>query len=156
MVGGGCIGGRGVVRLLMVCAVLAGLFLMHGAPASAAEGCHGTASAPMPAAVSAVGGHGEAAAPMSGGSRPAMVQGVGGRTVHAEGPSTGHGVMCVSTPSREHSLLPPHAALPMVVAAVPALWALAGLRVVRGRAGRRGPPPPGGRGLLLQVGVART
>ena len=30
----------GVSRLLVLCAVLFGLFAMHGAPASAAAGCH--------------------------------------------------------------------------------------------------------------------
>ncbi|MER6924743.1 hypothetical protein ABT314_38445, partial [Streptomyces spiralis] len=43
---------RGIARLLAVCAVLFGLFLMHGAPATAAEGCHGamsdTAALPLP------------------------------------------------------------------------------------------------------------
>lgn len=38
----GHVGRRGIARLLTVCAVLFGLFLMHGSPASAAEGCHGS------------------------------------------------------------------------------------------------------------------
>ncbi|MGV9625726.1 hypothetical protein ACWDTB_03960, partial [Streptomyces sp. NPDC003487] len=50
---------RGIARLLAVCAVLFGLFLMHGAPATAAEGCHGAMST---MAASMTGGH-DAAAP---------------------------------------------------------------------------------------------
>ncbi|MEU2686591.1 hypothetical protein ABZ654_22460 [Streptomyces hygroscopicus] len=48
---GGAAGRRGIARLVAVCAVLLGLFLMHGAPATAAEGCHGgmpSTTAPMP------------------------------------------------------------------------------------------------------------
>ena len=33
--------GTGTARLLVLCAVLFGLFSMHGAPANAAAGCHG-------------------------------------------------------------------------------------------------------------------
>lgn len=145
---------QGFARLLVVCVVLAGLFLMHGAPASAAEGCHSMTSASMLAPMPGTGGHSAATAPSG---HRAVAHGVGGQSVQAGTASTGHGVMCVSTPAREHTLLPPHALLLLlVVVAMLALWMLAGPAAVRGRAGRRGPPPPGGRGLLLQVGIARN
>src|SRR5690606_18450570 len=38
---GGAAGRRGSARLVAACVLLLGLFLMHGAPATAAEGCHG-------------------------------------------------------------------------------------------------------------------
>lgn len=149
MVGSGQAGGRGVARLLLVCAVLAGLFLMHGAPATAAGGCQGGASAPMSlggAHAMAAGGHRAMARPGSESAARATAQ--------AGDPSMAHGAMCVSTPARERSLLPLNACLSVVAVLVFAL--LAGRAVVRGRAELRGPPPPGGRGLLLHVSVART
>jgi len=45
----GLVSRRGLARLLTACAVLVGLFLMHGAPATAAEGCHGAMPAPASA-----------------------------------------------------------------------------------------------------------
>ena len=157
------IGRGGIARLLMVCAVLAGLFLMHGAPASAAEGCHGASPASMATPVSAA-----MTAPVPAGSEPgaraAVVTSAGhaamahpgdGQAVHAGAPATRHGATCLSTPARGRTALPANALAVLVVAALAAAGA-AGRVAVRGRARRRGPPPPGGRGLLLQVSVART
>jgi hypothetical protein len=146
LAGSGQVGRRGIARLLLVCAVLAGLFLMHGAPAGAAEGCHGAvpASAGMrqdPAAAMPAAAHGAMAHP--GSERPQRFA----------APSATHGVMCVSTPAKERTPLPA-GALPTVVAG-PATAVLVGRPVALGRSGRRGPPPPGGRTLLLQVGIAR-
>lgn len=153
MAGGRRVGRRGIARLLTVCAVLAGLFLMHGAPASAAEGCHGVLSGSMSPPMSAGGDPGDAAA-VAFGRHEAITHPGGGQAVRAGAPSMAHGATCVATPARERLLLPANGLL--VVVAVPAAAALAGRAVVHGRARRRGPPPPGGRGLLLLVSVART
>jgi hypothetical protein len=162
--GNGQIGERGFARLLMVCAVLAGLFLMHGSPAAAAEGCHGALPAALPGAAAPMSmsmgeGEGTTAAAARAESPPAMPQpgtalaALAAPAVHAGAPSMAHGAMCVSTPARARFLLPAHALL--VAVAVLAVTALGGRAAGRARA-RRGQPPPGGRSLLLQVGVART
>ncbi|SEG92798.1 hypothetical protein SAMN05216223_126100 [Actinacidiphila yanglinensis] len=158
------VGRSGIPRLLAVCALLAGLFLMHGSPAAAAGGCHGAMPSTMAAPMSAGGASGAAPASLpSGGHAPAGHAAGGhepgspswtGPAVRAAAPSMAHGGSCVSTPAREHSALPIDG-LVVVVAALAAAG-IAELVVVRGRTRRRGPPPPGGRGLLLQVGVART
>lgn len=144
---------RGIARLLALGAVLLGLFLMHGAPATAAEGCHGAMStaAPMPE------GHGSAAMTstlpavvMSATSAVALPPGA----ERMSGTSAMDGTMCVSTPARHRMPLP----LGGLVAVVAVLAAsiFASRPVALGRTGRRGPPPPGGRILLLQVCIART
>ncbi|MFI1963757.1 hypothetical protein ACH429_06420 [Streptomyces pathocidini] len=144
---------RGVARLLALCAVLLGLFLMHGAPAAAAEGCHGAMStaAPMPE------GHDSAAMistlPEVVMSATSAVAGHPGAE-HMSGTSAMDGTTCVSTPARHRVPLPLGGL--MAVVAVPAGSFLAGRHVALGRTGRRGPPPPGGRILLLQVCIART
>lgn len=139
---------RGLARLLSVCAVLCGLFLMHGAPATAAEGCHGAMSAVAHAPMT--GGHDAAgmlsAPPAAHGSAPAM------RAAGLPGMS---GTLCVSTPAHERSPLPAPGPSAVAGAAVLVLWGQARLRAAAGGTGRRG-PPPGGRELLLQVCVART
>ncbi|MFE6741454.1 hypothetical protein [Streptomyces tubercidicus] len=134
--------GRDTARLLALCAVLLGLFLMHGAPATAAGGCHGVMSTPAgthenPAAMQS------AAAPMA---HPGLQQ--------ASAPTPMDGTTCVSTPARDETPL----AAPglMAVVAVLAALFLAGRPLVPGRTGRHGPPPPGGRSLLLQMCIART
>ncbi|MEV8128679.1 hypothetical protein AB0P07_32300 [Streptomyces sp. NPDC085944] len=125
---------RGLARLLALCAVLFGLFLMHGAPATAAEGCHGAMSAPA--------GMHTATAPMA---HPGVQQ--------ASGAAVMDGTTCVSTPARDETRLTAPGLL-AVVAVLAALF-LAG-RLAPGRTRRRGPPPPGGRSLLFQVCIART
>ncbi|WP_405719953.1 hypothetical protein [Streptomyces sp. NBC_00046] len=126
----------------MLCAVLLGLFLMHGAPASAAEGCHDamavTAAEPAPGAMPMADGH------------SAMETGHGpGQAAAAMAAMSGES--CVFTHARDR-VLPLLMALGLVLLAV---RALAGRRTgVRGPA-RRG-PPFAGRGLLLQVCIART
>ncbi|WP_406424250.1 hypothetical protein [Streptomyces sp. NBC_01589] len=143
---------RGIARLPALCAVLLGLFLMHGAPATAAEGCHGAMSAaPMPA------GHDTAAmAPatrtfVTPASSPVMTQ---AGAQQASGASAMDGAMCVSTPARDRIPLPTGGLL--AVTAVLAATFLAARPPTLGRTGRRGPPPPGGRSLLLTVCIART
>jgi hypothetical protein len=150
--GTGQAGGWGVARLLLLCAVLGGLFLMHGAPATAAEGCHSAVPAAVPVPMPM--GEGTAAADsLVAGAGKAMAHPVSGTAVRAPAPSMAHGAMCVSTPARQRFALPAHG-LPAGVA-MPAVAVLAGRAVPHARM-RRGPPPPGGRGLLLLVSVART
>ncbi|MBY8839922.1 hypothetical protein [Streptomyces sp. SP2-10] len=140
-------GGRGVRRLLAVCAVLFGLFFMHGAPATAAEGCHGamTAASPMTS------GHDTAALLRA---HPPSGRGPGS-AVRAADHSGMPGVLCVSTPAHERIPLPAPGLLAVAGAAVLALLTLTRLRAVAGAQGRRG-PPGGGRDLLLEVCIART
>ncbi|MFG2718960.1 hypothetical protein ACGFW5_11830 [Streptomyces sp. NPDC048416] len=138
----------GPSRLFLLCAVLFGLFSMHGAPANAVAGCHGetaltpSMSEPWKASMSEP-------LKMAHSAMPAERPGA-----HAGPVVTGaSGDLCVSTPARER--------LPLAGG----LLAVLGPAVVmaRGRSGpraalrgaRRG-PPLAGRGLLIQVCVART
>ncbi|CAG7599173.1 conserved exported hypothetical protein [Actinacidiphila bryophytorum] len=117
-------------RVVAACAVVWGLFLMHGAPASAAEGCHG---GPMPAMSAAMTHH----SPVTAGHGAAVDDpGAPGET-------------CVATAPHERVQLP----VPGLVAVV-ALLVTAACAQARQR--RRGPPPRSGRPLLLQVCIART
>lgn len=120
MVGSRQAGGQGIARLLVLCAVLAGLFLMHGAPATAAEGCHGVMSVPMPVPAPADMGHETATdsmASIASDGHEVMTHTVSGLALPAApvvktaAASTGHGALCVSTPVRERAPLPVHALL---------------------------------------------
>ncbi|MFJ7948763.1 hypothetical protein ACIQ6K_34805 [Streptomyces sp. NPDC096354] len=142
-------GRQGIARLLAVCAVLLGLFFMHGAPATAAEGCHGTMTA-------------SAASLMTGGHDATMTTTVHapashgpGSTVRATDASGMPGTLCVSTPAHERIPLPAPGMLAVAGAAVLALRTVLRLRAAFGGTGRRG-PPEGGRDLLLKVCTART
>ncbi|MFD5425325.1 hypothetical protein [Streptomyces sp. NPDC127084] len=133
-------------RLLAVCALLTGLFLMHGSPA-AAEGCHGdAASAASPASTAVAPDHSmsTSAAPLAGDSTS--------RAVRADMPSPAHHAVCVSTPAHGPVLLPALAVFALVGTA--AMWVLTGRTTGLSAARRRA--PPGGRPLLLQVCIART
>ncbi|MFI6686425.1 hypothetical protein [Streptomyces sp. NPDC050485] len=138
---------RALARLLTLCAVLLGLFLMHGSPASAAGGCHGasSATASMPYV------HGSTAmTPMARAASPHPSGGVQARAV--DGSAMHDGTLCVSTPARDRLPLPaPALAVPAALTAL--VWAARPSSPAR--TGRRG-PPTGGRGLLLQVCIART
>ncbi|MFE7795113.1 hypothetical protein [Streptomyces sp. NPDC057460] len=143
---------RGIARLLALCAVLLGLFLMHGAPATAAEGCHGAMSAaPMPAGHDTAVMASAARAFVTPAPSPVVTQ---ARTQQVSGAPAMDGAMCVSTPARDRIPLPTGGLLAVV--AVLAATFLAGRPPALGRTGRRGPPPPGGRSLLLTVCIART
>ncbi|MFJ2894926.1 hypothetical protein ACIO87_08575 [Streptomyces sp. NPDC087218] len=144
----------GVSRLLVLCAVLCGLFLMHGAPVGAAGGCHDAMttarepSGPLPAEPMEMAAH--AAVPTEPSGHAAARYG-GGPARAAGDLFSASGESCVFTQSRDR-VLPLLLALGLVVLAV---------RGVTGRrAAVRGPerrgPPFGGRDLLLQVCVART
>lgn len=137
---------RGSARLIAVCAVLLGLFLMHGAPATAAEGCHGA----MPS-VTVPMHDGHAASTMTSPAPPTTAQSA--QASRAGDGSGMHGVQCVSTPAHERNPLP--AAGLYAAGALLVAWFPAGLRAATGWTRRRG-PPAGGRDLLIQVCVART
>ncbi|MCX4531444.1 hypothetical protein OHA79_37140 [Streptomyces sp. NBC_00841] len=137
---------RGSARLIAVCAVLLGLFLMHGAPATAAEGCHGA----MPS-VTVPMHDGHAAPTMASTAPPTTAQSA--QAARAGDGSAMHGVPCVSTPAHERNPLP--TAGLYAAGALPVAWFPAGLRAATGWTRRRG-PPAGGRDLLIQVCVART
>lgn len=140
----------GPARLLAVLAVLVGMFLMHGAPTTAMGDCHDAMSLTLPST------HPMAAtapmadtAPMAG-KPAAQVQRPTGVTTGSQGTS------CVSILTRDHLTLP--AAPLMALAVLVALSLLVGTGRLGGMrsARRRGPPPTGGRQLLLQVCIART
>ncbi|MFG2525886.1 hypothetical protein [Streptomyces sp. NPDC048527] len=143
MAGSGQARRRGIARLLALCAVLLGLFLMHGAPATAAQGCHGAMSAPP--------GMHEDPHAMQSPTAPVLTH-PGGQ--QASGSAAMDGTTCVSTPARDTTPLTTPGLL--AVAAVLAALFLAGPTLAPGRTERRGPPPPGGRSLLLQVCIARA
>ncbi|MFJ9864222.1 hypothetical protein [Streptomyces sp. NPDC101165] len=132
----------GITRLLTLCAILLGLFLMHGSPAATVDGCHGRTGS----AVVMHDGHESATASAEpAGTRPGILR--------AADDMAAHGKLCVATPAEQR--------IPLPVVPLTALFALAALatwavhRAWRpGGTGRRG--PPGGRGLLLQVCIART
>ncbi|MFE7168217.1 hypothetical protein [Streptomyces sp. NPDC057616] len=155
---------RGTARLLAVCAVLFGLFLMHGAPSTAAEGCHGAMGAAGGTTTGMAGTPmtGVANAPVAGGhhtamasSTPPVVDAASGPTMRGAASSGMPGTLCVSTPAHDRIPLPASGLLAVTGALAVVLWGPAGLRAAAGGTGRRG-PPTGGRGLLLQVCVART
>lgn len=136
---------RGIARLMTLCAVLLGLFLMHGAPATAAEGCHSAMSHVAPIDDS----HGRAE--MS----PAAEAAGHGATLEASPmPGTGGG-SCVSTPAHERISLPAPSLLAVAVFVALMAGLSARLRTAEDGTGRRG-PPDGGRDLLNRVCIART
>ncbi|KDN84269.1 hypothetical protein KCH_40600 [Kitasatospora cheerisanensis KCTC 2395] len=119
----------------MLCALLLGLFLMHGSPASAA-GCHRAEDAEVMT-------HRGAHAEETGGRVTAGAPGAHGRS----------SADCVSTQARDRSSLtgPPAAAAPWTHPQPPAV---AGpLRSCGAQSGRS--PPDGGRELLTLVCVTR-
>ncbi|MFD0275770.1 hypothetical protein ACFVHB_17955 [Kitasatospora sp. NPDC127111] len=152
-------GGRAAARLPLFCALLAGLFLMHGSPTSAG-GCH----QPEPTAAAAVavapdgtpGSPGHHAAPATEPVADPAAAPATARALAAPGtaPEAGHpAVSCVSTRDRDGAGLPaPGPAALAVTAVLPA--ALAGPH----RRSADGPraPPAAGRRLLLRMCVART
>ncbi|MET8024680.1 hypothetical protein [Streptomyces avermitilis] len=150
--------GPGVARPLVLCAVLLGLFFMHGAPVNAAEGCHGS----MAMVVSPGMGHGEDVRMDADASRPLEVTAPGASAMTPSAPPA-HGVampgmsgeLCVSTPARDRTPLPATGLLALLGLVALVAWHPAGRSGVLGMPARRG-PPIFGRHLLLQVCVART
>lgn len=136
----------GAARLLAVCALLLGVFLMHGAPATAAGGCSGD-----PVVTSAV---------LQSDATARVMPAAHVATAHpdpsgvwAMSGAGGHGAHCVAASAPDRLPLP---VPPLVTAA--ALVSLTAWCLYRaagwGRRRHRG--PPGGRQLLLQVCIART
>lgn len=138
-------------RLLAVCVVLAGLFLMHGSPAGAAGGCAAAMSAAQ-SPTSTAHHRAPTANPMDAAPTVARPDGVTRAT--AVMPVT-HGSSCVSTPAHGRTVLPGPGLLAVIAVAAWATGTWAGGRVVGGRTEQRG-PPMGGRGLLTRECVART
>ncbi|GAA0680062.1 hypothetical protein GCM10010193_37200 [Kitasatospora atroaurantiaca] len=136
-------GGGAAARLVVLCAVLAGLFLMHGSP-SAAAGCHEAMAGMVRAA-------GTAEHPMAEHSVAEEQAPAEHAAAAAHHPAQGS-VTCVSTQARGGVPL----AGPGVLAALePPLPTPAAVRSPAGTAdGSRA--PPAGRALLLQVCVSRT
>ncbi|MCC3779888.1 hypothetical protein [Streptomyces sp. UNOB3_S3] len=149
--------GRALAQLMAVCAVLLGLFLMHGSPASAATGCHGAmqehvatpASPVVPTGHAAHRAHETAAGMTPAATAHSPVH------VDAQGMTGEHGTLCVATAPRDRLPLPTIWLLAAVVLAGPAGWALVRRCLVAGSVGRRGPPGHG-RALLLRKCVARN
>ncbi|GHJ41695.1 hypothetical protein [Streptomyces sp. TS71-3] len=155
-VGSAGAGRRGAARLIAVCAVLFGLFFMHGAPATAMEGCHG--AVPVIAAPPAAGGHHAAAMVDTGAAMTGVDAGAPGASAPAvrhAGTSGMAGAPCLSTPAQERAPLPAPGQLAVAVAGGLALWTPARPAAAAGDAGRRR-RPAGGRDLLRQVCIART
>lgn len=164
---------RGLARPWAVCAVLFGLFLMHGSPTAAAEGCHGgmpaMAAAAQPLTASSMAA---AAQPMSAirraasamaALRRAAVSTADAPDAHRSRPAVRvadasgmPGQLCVSTPAHERTRLPAPGLIAVAGAGAFALWGAARVRAAADGAGRRRGPPVGGRDLLLQVCTART
>lgn len=119
---------RWVIRTITAFAVLLGIFAMHGLPMATATGCHGGAEMVMSASstVEAV-------------SAPVAAQ------------SDRHGDLCVFVQQHSQTGLSLMAltALLLIVA-----WLLSGWSFTATPS--RGPPPPGGVGLLLRLSVSRT
>lgn len=148
-VDGGRVNRQGTARLVALCAILLGLFLMHGSPATAIGGCHG--------------GTGPAAVPMQAGHASSTMArtdlhgaaGHGAPAAQAAYETGTHGATCVSTPVRVHNHpLPTPALLTAGAVAALATWSPTALRATGGT--RRRGPPERGRDLLFQVCVART
>ncbi|MBT2454521.1 hypothetical protein [Streptomyces sp. ISL-86] len=141
---------QGTARLIAVCVVLLGLFLMHGAPDAAARGCHGEMAAPAAATTTAHGGH--AHAPIGVSSAASGMHHPRATDDQAVAGAGEHGTLCVATAPRDRLPLP---SVTLVMAAIALLsaWSLHRVWSLR-RTGRRG--PPGGRHLLLKVCIART
>lgn len=139
----GQVRGAGLSRLLVLCAVLFGLFAMHGAPANAAAGCHGEMAEPVPVTVPMM--------PM----KPVDTSHADMRGQQHAAPvvSGMSGELCVSTAARERL---PLAAAGLLAAIGLVVFVVSGLRRTGLFAEARRGPPLSGRGLLLQLCVART
>jgi hypothetical protein len=146
---------RQPARLAVLVAVLLGLFLMHGGPASAEAGCHGTITGTEMHMPAETGTGADTGAHHSGHAAQAAAlghaQGTGDKAV-AQPDSSMRGAQCVATTPRSELPMPPLSAVALVL---PAAVLLPGARRTYDGTRRRG-PPPGGRRILLQVCVART
>lgn len=161
---------RALARVLVACAVLAGLFLMHGLPASSCATQAGAAATPMTGA--AMAGHSSAGqlSATAGSMDPSidalLATPVAGPSLSAAGSSTepggaGAGMvggMCVSTPPPASDLAGLLALLLLAVGAVVCrdrVGPPSAARRFRRGDGRRAPPPAGS-DLLLKLCISRT
>ncbi|MFE1788734.1 hypothetical protein ACFW7J_10125 [Streptomyces sp. NPDC059525] len=136
---------RATARLMAVCAVLLGLFLMHGAPATAAEGCHSAMAHVTPIDD----GHHHTAMSRA-------TEATGDEPILKASPAPGMGGgSCVSTPAHDRISLPTPGLLAAAVFGALTAGLSARLRQTGAGTGRRG-PPDGGRDLLNRVCIART
>ncbi|ANP50545.1 hypothetical protein J2Z21_004281 [Streptomyces griseochromogenes] len=141
--------GPGIPRLFALCAVLLGLFLMHGSPTAAGGGCHsemGTATA------AASMDDGRASAMAGTEAVPAQPRGDALRARAMNG-TAAHGAVCVAAPAQGQITLPLAPLVCVLALAALAAW---GVHRARGSDGTRRRGPPGGRELLLRVCIART
>lgn len=145
---GGTSSARAMARLLTVCAVLAGVFVMHALPAQTCAGGAGMTSGGVTATV--MPGHG------SGPAVAVMVPGETAAAVSAGLPATpDFGTACVfiSPPRGLDVLLALLLLAAMVAPAFPTGLPWVGRR---SRASHRAPPPRGGSALLTSLCVSRT
>lgn len=136
---------RGVVRPTVLVAVLLGLFLMHGGPAAADGGCHGSMADTAVTAVAQT-------APATMAAHSADHSRAAGDKATTRADETMRGALCLATPPRSAFPLPPLTAAALLLP-VAALLPRAPRAYPDTR--RRG-PPLGGRELLLQACIART
>lgn len=152
-VNGSAASGRARARWLAVAALLLGLFLMHGSPASAATGCHGVMSGPS-------------SAPMTQAESMAAPTAVSGHASHqlrwSQAGSTGMahasgmgGELCLSNPARGGLQLHPPSVLQTALLIAAAVLLPASRLVGLAAPGLRAPPRRG-RQLLHQACIART
>ncbi|MGW3116964.1 hypothetical protein ACWDBW_07410 [Streptomyces sp. NPDC001107] len=136
---------RRVVRPAVLVAVLLGLFLMHGGPAAADGGCHGSMADTKVTAVTRP-------VPDTMASHPADHSRTTADKATTRADETMRGALCLATSPRSAIPLPPLATAAVVLPAAALLP-----RTPRAYAGtRRRGPPIGGRELLLQACIART
>lgn len=140
-----------VSRWLTVCALMLGLFAMHGLPAAAGTGCHGDPTVTMTDPAPVAQPMAPVAAPMTPRQRQAGAVASSPASPHSTGGS------CVSTPPRIPSGLTGPSLLGMA-GLLAALLVTAGAQAggPRWRARRRRGPPVAGIVLLTQVCVSRT
>jgi hypothetical protein len=143
---------RALARVVAGCAVLVGLFFMHGVSAAAPDGCHGMAMAPPALAMAAGVGAGHEIQVAMPAGRTATLVGPG-PGIAPESVSSGHGELCLSTAPRPgpSALVLLAIALALMLAAStwasPTLW-----QVLRPR---RAPPPPTAQRLTVLC-ISRT
>ncbi|GHH60468.1 hypothetical protein GCM10018781_05210 [Kitasatospora indigofera] len=150
---------RATAQLLLLCAVLAGLFLMHGSPAAAGD-CHRALGAmPGPPAVAAAAGHRHAPMTEASPATAPVTAATGVRAAEVSAPPPAapgphaRDTLCLATKARDGAALPaPGPATGASAVVLPAVVAAG----CGGSAGRSRAGPGGGRHILLRVCVART
>ncbi|MCX5211616.1 hypothetical protein OG689_20375 [Kitasatospora sp. NBC_00240] len=140
---------RATAQLLLLCAVLAGLFLMHGAPAAAGD-CHRALGAMTGSPAASFDAHRHPTA--ASGAMSARAAELSAPPPAAPGPHA-RDTLCLATKTRDGAALPAPGPAPSASAVVLPAVVAAGFG---GFAGCARAGPGGGRQILLQVCVART